>query len=70
VQGGTISFLIPTLAILSQPQWKCPPKEILESMSPANQTETWQLRMREVSGAIILSASVQVFMGYFGKHLG
>ncbi|KAK7586119.1 hypothetical protein V9T40_003995 [Parthenolecanium corni] len=66
VQGGTISFLIPTLAILSQPQWQCPPKEVLESMSPANQTETWQLRMREVSGAIILSASVQMFMGYFG----
>lgn len=66
VQGGTISFLVPTLAILSLPQWQCPAQDILDAMSPANRTEVWQVRMRELSGAIAVSALLQVFIGYFG----
>ncbi|XP_076233301.1 solute carrier family 23 member 1 [Calliopsis andreniformis] len=66
VQGGTISFLVPTLAILNLPQWKCPPPEILNEMSAENRTELWQIRMRELSGAIAVSALFQVVIGFGG----
>lgn len=66
VQGGTISFLVPTLAILSLPQWKCPSNEIMNEMSHENRTELWQIRMRELSGAIAISSLFQVFIGLFG----
>ncbi|XP_034945464.1 solute carrier family 23 member 1 isoform X2 [Chelonus insularis] len=66
VQGGTISFLVPTLAILNLPQWKCPPSEILNNISPENRTELWQIRMRELSGAIAVSALFQVIIGFGG----
>jgi len=59
--------LVPTLAILSQPQWKCPEAEVLNAMSEANRTEIWQVRMREISGAIVVSAMFQVIIGYFGS---
>lgn len=67
VQGGTISFLVPTLAILNLPQWKCPSNEILENMSQEDRTELWQVRMRELSGAIAVSALFQVIIGFGGK---
>ncbi|XP_076653662.1 solute carrier family 23 member 1 [Halictus rubicundus] len=66
VQGGTISFLVPTLAILNLPQWKCPAPEVLSEMSPENRTELWQVRMRELSGAIAISALFQVVVGFGG----
>ncbi|XP_076627573.1 solute carrier family 23 member 1 isoform X1 [Colletes latitarsis] len=66
VQGGTISFLVPTLALLNLPQWKCPAPEILNEMSPENRTELWQVRMRELSGAIAVSALFQVVLGFGG----
>ncbi|XP_011867071.1 PREDICTED: solute carrier family 23 member 2 [Vollenhovia emeryi] len=66
VQGGTISFLVPTLAILNLPQWQCPEPEILVQMSHENRTELWQIRMRELSGAIAVSALFQVIIGFGG----
>lgn len=66
VQGGTISFLVPTLAILNLPQWKCPEIGDIEKLSDHEQTELWQIRMRELSGAIAVSALVQVFLGATG----
>ncbi|CAH0381091.1 unnamed protein product [Bemisia tabaci] len=66
VQGGTISFLVPTLAILHLPEWKCPSSDYIKSLSPDDRTELWQVRMRELSGAIAVSALFQVFIGYFG----
>ncbi|XP_018056966.1 PREDICTED: solute carrier family 23 member 1 [Atta colombica] len=66
VQGGTISFLVPTLAILNLPQWQCPAPEVLEQMSHENRTELWQIRMRELSGAIAVSALFQVIVGFGG----
>lgn len=66
VQGGTISFLVPTLAILNLPQWKCPSPEILNEMTHENRTELWQIRMRELSGAIAISALFQVIVGFGG----
>lgn len=66
VQGGTISFLVPTLAILNLPQWQCPSKDTIAAMSPNDKSELWQIRMRELSGAIAVSALFQVFIGYTG----
>ncbi|XP_055586153.1 solute carrier family 23 member 2 [Uranotaenia lowii] len=66
VQGGTISFLVPTLAILNLPEWKCPSKDVISAMEAEQKTELWQVRMRELSGAIAVSALFQVFIGYSG----
>ncbi|XP_037029849.1 solute carrier family 23 member 1 [Bradysia coprophila] len=66
VQGGTISFLVPTLAILSLPEWKCPNPDEMAKMTELEKTEVWQIRMRELSGAIAVSACFQVFIGYTG----
>lgn len=66
VQGGTISFLVPTLAILSLPQWKCPTNEEFIIMNEIEKQDLWQSRMRELSGAIAISALLQVFIGYSG----
>ena len=66
VQGTTVSFLIPTFAILNLPEWKCPAKEVLANMTYEDKTEVWQLRMREIQGAIILSSFFQMALGFFG----
>lgn len=66
VQGGTISFLVPTLAILNLPMWQCPKPEIFDAMSEAEQRNVWTMRMCELSGAIGVSALFQLFFGYFG----
>lgn len=66
VQGGTISFLVPTLAILNLPEWRCPDAAAVARMGADEKTELWQLRMRELSGAIAVSASVQMVLGYSG----
>lgn len=65
-QGGTISFLVPVLAILSLPQWKCPSPDTIRSMSADDKTELWQTRMREISGAIAVSAVFQLVIGVTG----
>lgn len=66
VQGGTISFLVPTLAILSLEQWQCPKPEEFQTMSDGQKEELWQIRMRELSGAIAVSALFQVILGFTG----
>jgi solute carrier family 23 (nucleobase transporter), member 1 len=55
--------LVPTLAILNLPQWKCPSDEIMSTLSADQKTELWEVRMRELSGAIAVGALVQVFIG-------
>lgn len=66
VQGGTISLLVPTLAVLNLPELQCPAAEVIEQMSPENRTELWQSRMRVLSGAISVAAILQVAIGVFG----
>lgn len=66
VQGGTISFLVPTLAILNLEKWKCPDPSIIAQMSADDKTELWQVRMREISGAIAVASLFQVFIGATG----
>lgn len=38
-------------------------------MDAGNRTELWQTRMRELSGAIMISALFQVFIGFFGINI-
>ena len=69
VQGVTFSFLVPTFAILSLPEWKCPSAEVMSNMTYQDKTELWQLRMREIQGAIIIASLFQVAIGLFGIHI-
>lgn len=76
--GATFTFLVPTLAILSLPQWQCPSDDaIIASRNHSERyqgyevtddeyTNVWQLRMREVSGAILMSSMVEVIIGSTG----
>eukprot|EP00058_Branchiostoma_floridae_P015222 XP_002600710.1 hypothetical protein BRAFLDRAFT_83451 [Branchiostoma floridae] len=62
VQGGTYTFLVPTFAILSLEKWSCP----AEGEEGFGEDETWQQRLREIQGAIMVSALFQVFIGFSG----
>ncbi|XP_066302083.1 solute carrier family 23 member 1-like [Branchiostoma lanceolatum] len=62
VQGGTYTFLVPTFAILSLEKWSCP----AEGEEGFGENETWQQRLREIQGAIMVSALFQIFIGFSG----
>ncbi|XP_076824585.1 solute carrier family 23 member 2-like isoform X2 [Clavelina lepadiformis] len=78
MQGGTFSFLPPTLAILALPHNQCPaplPEGFMNSSktlyndtdgSIVDGAEVWQRRMREVQGAIAVASLVQVILGFSG----
>lgn len=66
VQGGTFAFLVPTFAILNLPEWKCPAPGVMANMTYEDKTELWQLRMREVQGAIVVASVFQFTIGIFG----
>lgn len=69
VQGGTFAFLVPTFAILNLPEWKCPAPGVMANMTYEDKTELWQLRMREVQGAIVVASVFQFAIGVFGMKL-
>lgn len=53
LQGGTFTFVAPSLAMLSLPTWKCPEWTLNASQvntSSPEFTEEWQMRIREVTG--------------------
>lgn len=80
VQGGTFSFLTPTFAILSLPQWQCPsssPTTVaptganismnMTTIPPTTDyTDAWKTRMREIQGAIMVAAMFQILIGFTG----
>ncbi|NXE60720.1 S23A1 protein, partial [Calcarius ornatus] len=69
IQGGTLTFLTPTLAMLSLPNWKCPAwtnNATLVNASSPEFIQVWQTRMREVQGTIIVTACFQIFVGFSG----
>ena len=75
IQGGTFSFFVPTFAILSLPGFVCPEdfdmknrKWTRSNMTYDEKTEEWQIRMREIQGAICVSAIFQVVMGFSGRR--
>ncbi|CAL8069626.1 unnamed protein product [Orchesella dallaii] len=63
VQGGSFSYLVPSLAIMSLPKWKCPS---LNGLSPEQKTEEWQIRMREIQGAILFASMFEMFLALTG----
>ncbi|XP_073506309.1 solute carrier family 23 member 1-like isoform X2 [Phyllobates terribilis] len=69
LQGGTFTFLTPTLAMLSLPKWRCP--EWTQNASLVNATspefvDVWQSRLREVQGAIMVASCFQILVGFSG----
>ncbi|XP_057693427.1 solute carrier family 23 member 1 isoform X1 [Corythoichthys intestinalis] len=76
LQGGTFSFITPTLAILALPKWQCPAPQDPAMLSAHNGTsplqmvesgdEVWMSRMREIQGAILVSSLVQITLGFTG----
>ena len=72
IQGGTFTFVAPTLAILSlESKWSrpCPDfgdEALWENMNEEEREELWQERMREVQGAICVASIVQLVIGYTG----
>ncbi|XP_041794431.1 solute carrier family 23 member 1 [Chelmon rostratus] len=77
LQGGTFSFITPTLAILALPKWQCPaPKasamlsiQLQNDTTPLqmeNSDEVWMSRMREIQGAILVSSLLQLVLGFSG----
>ncbi|KAK3863640.1 hypothetical protein Pcinc_030603 [Petrolisthes cinctipes] len=65
VQGGTFSFLVPTIAILTTSFPTCDQLP-LANMTDGEREEVWQVRMREVQGAIAVSGLFQVLIGFTG----
>ncbi|TKS73900.1 Solute carrier family 23 member 2 [Collichthys lucidus] len=77
LQGGTFSFITPTLAILALPKWQCPAPQkaaVLSvhiqngtsHMQMVNSDEVWMSRMREIQGAILVSSLLQIVLGFSG----
>ncbi|KAL4221299.1 hypothetical protein ACF0H5_019562 [Mactra antiquata] len=80
VQGGTVTFVVPTIAILLQPQWICPYREARKEygvnanftelgLPPVGSTEhraMWMARICEIQGAIIVASMFQVVIGFSG----
>lgn len=80
IQGSTFSFLIPTLAILSLPQWQCPSEEQIIASRPMTFNDTnstipvteaewrnlWVSRILEIQGAVIVASLFEVLIGFTG----
>lgn len=77
IQGCSVTFLVPILATMALPEWRCPTEEeLIAARDPdsgltgpatdAEWTAVWQSRMSEISGAIIASAAFEVLLGFTG----
>ncbi|KAF2363493.1 Xanthine/uracil/vitamin C permease [Trinorchestia longiramus] len=65
IQGGTFAFFVPTFAILHTSFASCESLN-LTMLTEEQQQEEWQLRMREVQGAIMVSSLFQILIGFTG----
>lgn len=52
---------------MSLPRWKCPAPDVFNSLSDADKTELWQVRMREIQGAIIFAAFFEALFAITGS---
>uniref|UniRef100_A0AAQ4NRD8 Solute carrier family 23 member 4 n=1 Tax=Gasterosteus aculeatus aculeatus TaxID=481459 RepID=A0AAQ4NRD8_GASAC len=69
LQGGTFTLLVPSLAMLSTPEWTCPAwtqNASLVNTSSPEFIEVWQSRMRALQGSIMVGSLFQVFVGFSG----
>ncbi len=55
LQGGTFTFITPTLAILALPKWRCPDTSATPHLNATDSAallvdgdEVWKVRIREV----------------------
>ena len=60
VQGGTISFLVPTLAILNLEKWRCPDESVMASLSADEKEDLWLIRMRFVTIKLIKISPLRI----------
>uniref|UniRef100_A0A3B4XAV5 Si:dkey-106n21.1 n=1 Tax=Seriola lalandi dorsalis TaxID=1841481 RepID=A0A3B4XAV5_SERLL len=69
LQGGTFSFITPTLAILALPKWQCPaPKAPGILSTPLTSTDIMSLLSchPQIQGAILVSSLLQIILGFSG----
>ncbi|KAK7151892.1 hypothetical protein R3I94_008280 [Phoxinus phoxinus] len=69
IQGGTFTFLSPTMALLSMPEWKCPAwtqNASLVNTSSPEFIDVWQSRMQVLQGSIMVGSLFQVLVGFSG----
>ncbi|XP_064613919.1 solute carrier family 23 member 1-like [Liolophura sinensis] len=75
VQGATFTFLTPTIAIMSLPEWCCPftdknncslSEAEIPTVGSDEHRAMWQERIAEIQGAILVSALFQVVIGFSG----
>ncbi|XP_022237906.1 solute carrier family 23 member 2-like isoform X2 [Limulus polyphemus] len=66
IQGPSFTFLASIFAILNLPQWKCSSEEEMLSATEEELQEIWQLRMREIQGAIIVASIIETVIGLTG----
>lgn len=66
IQGPSLAFLIPTLAILRLPKWeKCTP-ELFSNMTTDEKDNLWMDKVKEIQGGIILASSLEFLIGFTG----
>ncbi|RXG56807.1 hypothetical protein Avbf_05013 [Armadillidium vulgare] len=64
IQGGTFTFIIPTIAIITTSFPSCE-KYDFGNLTQTEKDEVWMPRMREIQGAIIVSSLFQVILAIF-----
>ncbi|XP_029281726.1 solute carrier family 23 member 1-like [Cottoperca gobio] len=69
LQGGTFILVIPAMAMLSTPEWKCPAwtqnASLVNTSSPVF-IEVWQTRMSTLQGSIMVASLLQILVGFSG----
>ncbi|KFM74638.1 Solute carrier family 23 member 2, partial [Stegodyphus mimosarum] len=67
VQGSSMAFLVPILAILHLPEWQCPDVGNQTTILTNKEWDyVWMSRMREVQGAIIGASIFETIIGFTG----
>ncbi|XP_071528675.1 solute carrier family 23 member 1-like isoform X1 [Panulirus ornatus] len=65
IQGANFAYLAPTITILTTSFLPCESID-WDNLTAAQKEEEWQMRLREVQGAIAVSALFQVLAGFTG----
>ncbi|KAG7162188.1 Solute carrier family 23 member 1-like 4 [Homarus americanus] len=65
IQGANFAYIMPTITILITTFPSCESLD-LDNLSESQKQEEWQIRMREVQGAITVSSVFQVIIGFTG----
>ncbi|XP_051580560.1 xan_ur_permease domain-containing protein [Myxocyprinus asiaticus] len=69
IQGGTFTLLVPSMALLSMPEWTCPAwtqNSSLVNTSSPEFIHVWQSRMQVLQGSIMVGSLFQVLVGFSG----